>query len=590
MEEESPQGLLFRDQDFSSDLLKQLNVLRQNRILTDVLLCTNDIEIPCHKNVLVSSSPYFKAMFCNNFKESIQEKVKLQGIDSSILHSIVLYIYTGEVLMTAENILSLMETASMLQYMKLFEACSAYLQDQLSPDNCLSLIRLSEILHCQDLNQKAKAMALKCFPEVATSEDLKELCALELIDYLGNDELCGEEEQVFEAIMVWVRHDLQARQGYIQDLFKKVRLQYVHPTFFFRFIANDSLIQSSSACQNILELANKQMFSLYSVSAPDVRPMWHVPRRYSCREFLLLIGGRKDNQQTTRDVLLYDEKTNQWLSLAKYPTRLYKASAVSLHSNVYLLGGIPVGNGRNQVSNNVYIFSLKLNQWRLIDPMLIARYSHRSVAYKNYIFAIGGIGVNQEILNSMERYDSIYNIWEDMANIPTAVLHPAVSAKDQRIYLFGGEDMMQNPVRLIQVYHVSRNMWFRMETRMVKNVCAPAVLIGDRIFIVGGYTRRVIAYDTKANKFVKCADMKERRMHHGVAAINEKLYLAGGRCLTTDNAIVDSDSLECYDPQTDTWCSMGKLPHRLFDHGCLALQCVPYANLLGEGSGGKTFS
>ncbi|XP_053098461.1 kelch-like protein 38 isoform X3 [Hemicordylus capensis] len=485
MEEKSPQDLLFKDQDFSSEMLRQLNGLRQNRILTDVVLSTSDIEIPCHRNVLASSSPYFKAMFCNKFKESCQEKVSLQGIDSGILHCIIMYVYTGEILITEDNVLYLMETASMLQYVRLFEACSAYLQDQLTPDNCLSLIRLSEILHCENLNKKAKAMALKCFPEVATSEDLKELCALELINYLGDDELCGDEEQVFEALMVWVRHDLKARQGYIQDLFEKVRLQYVHPTFFFHFIANDSLIQSSPACRNILELANRQMFSLYSTSAPGIKPMWHVPRRYSCREFLLLVGGRKDNQQTTRDVLLYDEKTNQWLSLAKYPTSLYKASAVSLHSNIYLLGGIPIGSGNSQVTASVYIFSLRLNQWRLIEPMLIPRYSHRSIAYKNYIFAIGGIGMNQEILNSMERYDSIYNIWEHMTNMPIAVLHPAVAAKDQRIYLFGGEDIMQNPVRLIQVYHVSRNMWFRMETRMVKNVCAPAVVIGDRIFIVG---------------------------------------------------------------------------------------------------------
>ncbi|XP_054841217.1 kelch-like protein 38 [Eublepharis macularius] len=582
MEEKTPQDLLFRDQNFSSELLKQLNVLRQNRDLTDVILCTSDIEIPCHKNVLASSSPYFKAMFCNNFIESSQEKVSLIGIDSGILHCIITYVYTGEILITVENVLHLLETASMLQYARLFEASSAYLQDQLTPENCLSLIRLSENLYCETLKKKAKAMALKCFPEVATSEDLKELCALELLNYLGDDELCGEEEQVFEALMAWVRHDVQARQGYIQDLFKKVRLQYVHPTFFFHFIANNSLIQSSPTCRSILDLASRQMFSLYSTSAPDVKPMWHVPRRYSYREFLLLVGGRKDNQQTMRDVLLYDEKTNQWLNLAKYPTRLYKASAVSLHSNVYLLGGIPIGNGKGQVSDNVYIFSLKLNQWRPVEPMLVPRYSHRSVAYKNYIFAIGGVGEDQEILNSMERYDSIYNAWEHMTNMPVAVLHPAVAAKDQRIYLFGGEDIMQNPVRLIQVYHVSRNMWFRMETRVVKNVCAPAAVIGDRIFIVGGYTRRVIAYDTKTNKFVKCADMKDRRMHHGVAVINEKLYLTGGRCLTIDNAIEDSDSLECYDPKTDTWASKGKLPHKLFDHGCLALQSVPYSSLLWE--------
>ncbi|CAM5108165.1 unnamed protein product [Natator depressus] len=580
MEEESAKDLLFKDQDFSSELLRQLNVLRQNGMLTDVTLCTSEFEIPCHRNVLAASSPYFKAMFCNNFKESCQAKVDLKGIDSNILYQIVLYVYTGEILITPENVLYLMEATSMLQYIKLFQACSLYLQDQLTPENCLSILRLSEILNCQNLNKKAKEIALKYFPEVASSEDLKELCALELIDYLGDDELCGEEEQVFETLMVWIRHDLQARQGYIQDLFKKVRLQYVHPTFLFHFIANNSLIQSSPACRSILESARRQMFSLYSTSTPDIKPMWHVPRRYSYQEFLIIIGGRKDNQTTTRDVLLYDEKTNQWLSLAKHPVRLYKASAVSLHSNIYVLGGMPVSCEKSPVSDNVYIFSLKLNQWRLVEHMLVPRYSHRSIAYKNYIFSIGGIGEKQEILNSMERYDSIYNIWENMANMPVAVLHPAVAAKDQRIYLFGGEDIMQNPVRLIQVYHISRNMWFRMETRMVKNVCAPAVVIGDRIIIVGGYTRRIIAYDTKANKFVKCADMKDRRMHHGAAVIKNKLYVTGGRCLTADNTIQDSDSLDCYDPETDTWTLKGKLPHKLFDHGCLALQCVPYSNLL----------
>ncbi|XP_037985339.1 kelch-like protein 38 isoform X2 [Motacilla alba alba] len=457
MEEGSTEEFLFKDQDFSSELLRQLNALRQSRMLTDVTLCSGGFEIPCHRNVLASSSPYFKAMFCNNFRESHQPKVILKGIDADILDQIILYVYTGEVLISTENVLGLLETASMLQYTKLFEACSTYLQDKLTPDNCLSMIRLAKVLNCQSLNQKAKAMALKCFPVVASSDDLKDLCPMELIDYLGDDELCGEEEQVFEALMVWIRHDLQTRQGYIQELFKKVRLQYVHPTFLFHFIANDSLVQASPTCRSILESARRQMFSLYSTNMPDIKPMMDVPRRYSNQEFLIIVGGRKDSQQTTRDVLLYDDKTNQWLSLAKLPMRLYKASAV---------------------------------------------------------------------------------------------------------------------------YHVSRNTWFRMETRVVKNVCAPAVVIGDQIIIVGGYTRRIIAYDTKGNKFVKCADMKDRRMHHGATVIKNKLYVTGGRCLTSDNVIKDLDSLDCYDPETDTWTPKGKLPHKLFDHGCLTLQCVPCSNLL----------
>ncbi|XP_073925271.1 kelch-like protein 38 isoform X2 [Castor canadensis] len=451
MDEDSPDGLLFKDHNFSSDLLRQLNGLRQNRMLTDVTICTSAWEVPCHRNVLASSSPYFRAMFCSNFRESIEAKVQLKGIDAPTLEQIIMYVYTGEAHITATNVLPLMGAASMLQYPRLFEACSSYLQSQLAPSNCLAMLRLSEILSCETLKKKAREVALTCFPEVASSADLKELCALELRDYLGDDGLCGEEEKVFEVLMAWVKHDVQARKQHMQELLQQVRLQYIHPSFFHHFIANDTLLQSSLACQAILETAKRQVFSLHGTSGLDCKPLWHVPPRSAYQDFLLLLGGRKDNQQTTRDVLLYSAQTGQWQSLAKLPARLYKASAVTLHRSVYVFGGMAVNGGKHLISRSVYIFSLKLNQWRLGEPMLAARYSHRSTTHKNFIFSIGGIGEGQELLGSMERYDSICDVWESMASMPVGVLHPAVAVKDQRLYLFGGEDVMQNPVRLIQV-------------------------------------------------------------------------------------------------------------------------------------------
>ncbi|XP_023574540.1 kelch-like protein 38 isoform X2 [Octodon degus] len=451
MDEESPDELLFKDHSFSSDLLRQLNGLRQNRILTDVCICAGSWEVPCHRNVLASSSPYFRAMFCSNFRESSEAKVWLKGIAWVALEQVVAYVYTGEARIIAGNVLPLMEAASMLQYPRLFEACSSYLQSQMAPSNCLGMIRLSEVLSCETLKKKAWEVALTCFPEVAASADLKELCALELRDYLGDDRLCGEEEKVFEALMVWVRHDLQARKCYLQELLQQVRLQYVHPAFFHHFMAGDALLQSSPACQAFLEAARRQVFSVCGASTPDCRPLWRIPPRSSYQDFLILVGGRKDNQQTTRDVLLYSAQTGQWQSLAQLPTRLYKASAVTLHRSIYVLGGMAVSADQSLVSHNVYIFSWKLNRWRLGEPMLAARYSHRSTAHKNFIFSIGGLGGGQELLGSMERYDSVCNIWESMASMPVAVLHPAVAVKDQRLYLFGGEDIMQNPVRLIQL-------------------------------------------------------------------------------------------------------------------------------------------
>ncbi|XP_070822968.1 kelch-like protein 38 [Chaetodon trifascialis] len=570
----------YKDKEQSSNLLLQLNRLRQENILTDVSLCSDNTEIPCHRNVLVSSSPYFRAMFCNNFLERKQTKINLKGITSAILSSIIDYVYTGLISISMDIVLPLMQAASMLQYGRLFEACSSFLQEQLSPDNCLSMIRLSEIMNCNSLRDKAKEMAMKSFSDVSASEDLRDLSLTELMRYLEDDSLCAEEEQVFETLVAWIHHDPLSRCGSISDLFKKVRLRHIHPTYLFQFIANDPLIQSSTLCTELIESVRRLMFSVSTKCIEDTvvgfKPLWVAPRRYSYHDMLVVVGGRKNNEQTSREALVFDEKNEKWQWLAKLPVRLYKASYVALHSVLYVIGGLTTNTKHSQVSTNVYTLSLKTNQWRTTEPMLEPRFAHQSVSYLHFIFVLGGLGPDRQLTDSVERYNSMFNQWECMAPMPEAVLHPAVAATNQRIYVFGGEDAMQTPVRIIQVYHIARNMWSKMENRTVKNVSAPAAIMDDKIYIIGGYTRRVIAYDTKANRFIKCANLKERRMHHSATILNNKLYVTGGRHINGHDVIEDSDSFECYDPKTDTWTLKGTLPYKLFDHGSLTLTHVAH--------------
>ncbi|XP_059828884.1 kelch-like protein 38 [Hypanus sabinus] len=566
----------FKEMDLSHQLLKQLNRLRREETLTDVILCAGGKELPCHRSVLASSSPYFWAMFCHNFKESFLRRVHLLGIDGDILALLVDYVYTGEITVNAANVFYLMEAAAVYQYPKVFEACSTYLQGQLTADNCLGMVRLAQVFNCRSLERQAKKMALEHFLEVATTEELKELSCTELAGYLGDDELRAEEEQVFDTLSAWIRHDPETRQRHTHELLEKVRLQYVHPTYLFHFIANNPFIQGSPVCRGILESAVRLLFSLSPANSPNSTPLVHLPRRCASQEFLVTIGGRKSNQGTTREVFLYNYMDQNWHTLSKLPVHLYKGSCVCLHRNVYVLGGLIISNGKRTASARVYSFSFKMNHWRTEKDMPFPCYSHQTLAHVNYIFSLGGIGPSQEILDTLHRYDSVFGIWERMAPMPVAVLHPATAAVNQRLYVFGGEDAVQNAARLIQVYNISRNIWFRMETRMVKNVCGPAAVVGDRIIVIGGYTRRTIAFDTKSSQFIKCADLKERKMHHGATVVNNKVYVTGGRYITSDHTIEDSDAFDCYDPETDSWTSKGSLPHKLFDHGCLTLQSISY--------------
>ncbi|XP_066540193.1 kelch-like protein 38 [Hoplias malabaricus] len=567
--------LHYKDKELVETLPLQLNNLRKEQILTDVVLCSDGKEIPCHRNILASSSPYFFAMFCSNFRETRQALVDMQGVPYDVLNSIVEYVYTGSISITIELVLPLMQAAAMLQYERLFEACSTFLQAQLSPDNCLSMIRLSEILQCTSLQKKAREMAVKSFSDVVSSEDFSELSLPELMRYLEDDQLCAEEEQVFEILLAWIHHDPFVRHGTIHDLFRRVRIRHIHPSYLFQFIAKDPLVQSSSLCTEIIESVQRLLFSVGSFCPGDLQPLWATPRRHTCKEALVIVGGRKNNERTSREALLFDEQTQCWQWLAKLPVRLFRASYVCMHSILYVLGGLFMRTGGGFVpSAMVYTLSLKTNQWRMAEPMLCPRFAHQCISYLHFIFVLGGVTSDRQISNGVERYNTMFNQWEFMAPMPTAVQHPAVAAHDQRIYVFGGEDAMQNPVRMIQVYHIGRNLWCKIENRMVKNVCAPASEIDGKIYIIGGYTRRMVAYDIKTNKFVKCANVKERRMHHSATVIGNKLYVTGGRYINGHDVIEDSDSFDCYDPETDAWTSKGTLPFKLFDHGAVPMVYV----------------
>lgn len=442
--------LHFKDKEFISTLPLQLNSLRKAQLLTDVILCSDGKGIPCHRNVLVSSSPYFYAMFCSTFLESQKPQIDLQGVPYDILVSIVDYVYTGSISITIELVLPLMQAASMLQYGRLLEACSTFLQTQLNPDNCLSMMRLSEILHCSSLQEKAREVAVKSFSDVVVSEDFCELSLPELLSYLEDDRLCVEEEQVFETLLAWIHHEPFSRRGTIHDLFRRVRLRYIHPSYLFQFIANNPLVQSSSLCLEIIESVRRLLFSVGTLCSGDLEPLWAAPRRQNCKEALVVMGGRKNGEQTSREALLYDEQMRRWQWLAKIPLRLYRPSYISMHSILYVLGGSRMG-GQCTPSNTVYTLSLKTNQWRMGEPMLTPRYAHQSISYLHFIFVLGGLTGDHQLSNQVERYDTMFNQWEAMAPMPTAVLHPAVAAHDQRIYVFGGEDAMQKPVRMIQV-------------------------------------------------------------------------------------------------------------------------------------------
>ena len=72
------QCYVLQDPNYGLEVLSRLNAFRAEACFTDAILCVDQEEFPCHRNVLAVSSPYFRAMFSSDLKESKEAKISLK--------------------------------------------------------------------------------------------------------------------------------------------------------------------------------------------------------------------------------------------------------------------------------------------------------------------------------------------------------------------------------------------------------------------------------------------------------------------------------------------------------------------------------
>lgn len=257
----------------SEGILQVFNEFRDCRLFTDVVISVQGREFPCHRAVLSACSSYFRAMFCNDHRESREMLVEINGILAEAMDSFLNYVYTGRAKITTENVQFLFETASLFQITTLRDACAKFLEDQLDPCNCLGIQRFAEAHSLKQLASRCHSYALANFSEVALHEEFLDLRKEELEEYINSDELSVcKEEFVFEAVMRWVYYSVEARKPILKALLHHVRLPLLHPSYFVQTVEGDQLIQTAPECYHLLHEARRYHVLGNEMMSPRTRP------------------------------------------------------------------------------------------------------------------------------------------------------------------------------------------------------------------------------------------------------------------------------------------------------------------------------
>ena len=117
----------------------------KNEGVGDLTIVVDGKSTVAHRKVLMESSDYFKTMFEGGFTESRATSIDLSQNVVGVEMSIILdYMYTGDICLSEENILSVVRTASVFQVTKLLASCSEFLIDNVAPSKCIPILIVAE--------------------------------------------------------------------------------------------------------------------------------------------------------------------------------------------------------------------------------------------------------------------------------------------------------------------------------------------------------------------------------------------------------------------------------------------------------------
>jgi hypothetical protein len=145
------------------------------------------------------------------------------------------------------------------------------------------------------------------------------------------------------------------------------------------------------------------------------------------------------------------------------------------------------GGGRqsNTILNTFYSYSSSGN-WIQKANMNLPRAGHRSLAYKNRIWIIGGGSIN-DILNSVEIYNPDTNSWTNGPSLVTSRSGFSCWIWDNKIFVAGGFNE-NGIIQSIEYFDSEKGYWQNYDTLPTPNKYSSATSLNDKIYIFGGVT------------------------------------------------------------------------------------------------------
>ena len=512
---------------FCVELARRLNMLRKQDHLCDITLMTkDDKEFKAHRNVLSAASPFFCKLLQSDMKENREGIVRFEEISGAVMEDVLQFFYTGSVEVTQENSEDLIAAANYFLIPGLKTVSGRFIERQMSKLNCISTFYFAEVYQCDELTTNTRKFIHANFASVAKMDEFLNLEAKEVERWISSDEISvAVEADVFKIVLKWVEQKKSERKASFEQLFRHVRLAFLSRDFLFYVVTNE-LVEENADCLKLISKAIK----LTGLSVEENLPQ--SPRKGLESRAIVACGGKytfcylpeKDEWKRLADGLSernhgsemisfcdelyvfppdgkaerYDPVVNGWCTLDLSTTRSTKVAVV--RGEIY---AIEVNTSMKK--STVKRYDVERCSWQtVLSSGEGCREDSCVVAAGNHLYVCGGrLGIVR--FSKAERFDTVENKWEEIANMQQKRGNAFGVATEGKIFLAGGIQRFSR-LKTCEMHNIPTNEWQFIGSLNALHSYGSMVCLKGTLYVLGGTSAdhlNVECYDPSEKKWIK---------------------------------------------------------------------------------------
>ena len=504
------------------ELIYRLDALRRKESFYDVTVSVKDKEFKAHKLVLAASSPFFLSLLVSDMREGKEQfiRIELEEATGSVMEEVLKYIYTGNVAVTKENAHDLVAVADYLLLPGLKTLACDFLEENITLENCIFNYYFADKYQCLELTTGSSGFIHSNFSSVMKTDDFLKLSIAQVMKWISSDDVTvTTEEEIFQGIVKWVSHKKSERESNFAELLSQVRLKSVSHDFLFNEFINEELVATNKQTLNFVLRSMKCIVDPYCENA--AKPPRKCLERYT--DVIFVCGGRT--------ALCYLPQKDIWY---QFPDMLFEHqghAALQYRDKICIFGGQLVGPGKSRI---IEYFLSSNNSQGTIETRLGWDVCSCVSGLDGCIFALFNAVFNDSII----LYKIDENVCEAVADPPTGRRGACLVSDKRHIYLVGGRhQFLSLTVKTVERFDPILATWEEVAAMNEARYNAFGAAMNGKIYIAGGINEgwghskplnSCEVYDPSTNEWQVMSNLKVGRQAANMVCFQEALYVVGG--------------------------------------------------------------